>query len=73
MVTMRPGQVHDLVPLGSPDNTVLSFASSDPNVGQVSSRGQITALKPGTATITLKVTKPGGTPTVIRLDVTVTG
>ena len=56
-LTMEPGQTHELKAVVVPDSAsekTLSYASSDPLVATVSDGGVITALRGGTAKISVK-------------------
>lgn len=58
-VVLEEEKIYTLKPTLTPKNSTdtLKWSSSNPKVATVSSKGKITAIKPGTATITVKTQK----------------
>ncbi len=55
-LTLYVGQTHEITPVISPEDAskILNFTSSDPSVANVDATGNVTALKYGTCTLTVK-------------------
>ncbi|MGN0636921.1 MAG: cellulase family glycosylhydrolase [Huintestinicola sp.] len=75
-ITLKKGGTYTVKPTVSPSkasNKKLSYSTSDKSVATVSSKGVITAVKAGTAKITVKSTDGSGKKAVITVKVTSTG
>lgn len=72
-VTVKKGGTYTIKPTVSPSNASnkkLSYATSDKSVATVSSKGVVTAVKAGTAKITVKSTDGSGKSAVVTVKVT---
>ena len=75
-VTVKKGGTYTIKPTVSPSkasNKKLSYSTSDKSVATVSSKGVVTAVKAGTAKITVKSTDGSGKKAVVTVKVTSSG
>ena len=71
-ITLKKGETYTIKATVSPkdaSNKKVTYSSSDKNVAKVSSKGVITAVKNGTATITVKAADGSGKKAVITVTV----
>ena len=71
-ITLKKGETYTIKATISPkdaSNKKVTYSSSDKNVAKVSSKGVITAVKNGTATITVKAADGSGKKAVITVTV----
>lgn len=75
-ISLKKGSTYTINPTVTPSdasNKTLSYSSSDKSIATVSGKGVITAVKSGTAKITVKSTDGSGKKTVITVKVTASG